>query len=248
MLIDNYNLVTFDLPNLQIYMTDFENYLYHLALHEEEKSQLLTIDPREKILINAGIRLNWMGDYLANPNIVWSELTKINVNDIQFTGTNHKWNQILIQQCDRSPARFHELITQNPQIKEMFHVESSYNPDLPILVRKSEDAGKYKVFDGMHRFVGALINGQSTIMVYFPKNEEEILPWCENHVVYDLIRGFMRNANDSDGELQLLYALKLLLRTYGNVREYLVLLLAQEVGITKPTQKIIQKALGEIAE
>jgi hypothetical protein len=227
-------------------MTDFETYLHNLAAHEQAKSLQLLNDPRHLILVNAGVRLNWMGDYLANPNIVWSELTEMDVNDIQFTGTGHEWNQILIQQCDRSPVKFIELISENPNLQEMFRKESLYNQDLPILVRKSEDAGKYKVFDGMHRFVGALVNGQNSIKVYFPKNVEEVQPWCENHVVYDLIRGFTRNANDSDGELQLFYALKLLLRSYGNVREYLISQLDQGFEIDKTVQKIIQKALEAI--
>jgi hypothetical protein len=91
-----------------------------------------------------------------------------------------------------------------------------------------------------------LVNGQNSIMVFFPLNEDKVLPWCENHIVYDLIRGFTRNANDPDCELQLFYALKLLLRSYGNVREYLISQLDQGFEIDKTVQKIIQKALEAI--
>jgi hypothetical protein len=224
--------------------TEFETYLVNLAEHEQVKSKALLTNPRDQILVNAGVKLNWMGDYLANPNILWSEVTEMNISKIQFTGSNPDWNQILIKDCNRDSANFMALVSQDPQVKQKFQEESSYNPDVPILVRKSEDVSKYKVFDGMHRFVGALVNGQNTIKVYFPQNENEVLPWCEIHVAYDLIRGFTRNANDLDGELQLFFALKLLLRTYGNVRGYLISLLNQNIEMDEAVQKIIQKALG----
>jgi hypothetical protein len=223
--------------------TEFETYLVNLAEHEQVKSKALLTNPRDQILVNAGVKLNWMGDYLANPNILWSEVTEMNISKIQFTGSNPDWNQILIKDCDRDPNKFIQIINQNADIQIKFLSESSFDPALPILVRKSEDEGKYKVLDGMHRFVGALVNRQNTVKVYFPENEDGILPWCEAHVVYDLIRGFIKNAKDKEGELQLYHALKLLMRTYGNVRDLLINRFDTANVDDKVVKRIVQDAL-----
>jgi hypothetical protein len=224
-------------------MTSFETYLYNLAKHEQSKSQDLLVSSRNQILVNAGVRLNWMGDFFANPNILWSDVTEMNVDNIQFTGTNPDWNNILIKDCDGNSMKFIRLIDQNQRLKQKFQEESSFNPDLPILVRKSEGSDKFKVFDGMHRFIGALVHGQPTIKVYFPINEDKALPWCEPHVIYDLIRGFLRNANDKEGEKQLYHALRLLIRTYGNTRELLVDRFNKENVDEDTVQEIIKNVL-----
>ena len=49
-------------------MNDFKEYSKNLADHEEKNSRSF-LEPRERLLMNAGYRLNWIGDYIANPNI-----------------------------------------------------------------------------------------------------------------------------------------------------------------------------------
>jgi hypothetical protein len=224
-------------------MINFDDYLLSLAKHEEEKTNQFLTDPRGKILVHAGVRLNWMGDFFANPELKWSKQTTLDINQIQFTGTAPDWNEILIDRCGRSPKIFLDLVSSNPIIKEKFINELSFDPNLPILVRRSEDEGRFKVLDGMHRFLGAILNNQTEINVFYPLHEDSILPWCEAHVVYDLIRGFQRNANDSEGEKELYYSLKLLLRSYGNVKDLLVNRFNANYVSDDRVQKIILKLL-----
>jgi len=47
-------------------MDKFKQHLEKLADHEDKKSKPYLSDPRARILVDAGIRLNWLGDFLAN--------------------------------------------------------------------------------------------------------------------------------------------------------------------------------------
>jgi hypothetical protein len=199
-------------------MNDFEKYIIDLANHEDEKSKSF-LDPRKRILVNAGIRLNWIGDFLANPNIKYKK-TKVLINQVLFTGTTPDWNKVLIDKCERSVEKFQELIKQDEEIKERFTKEASFGNE-PILMRGPDEKGFYRVFDGMHRFVGAVIEKRKTVTAYVPINKDKHLPVCEAHTVYDLIRGFQRHAKDDSGKTELYHALKLLARTYENVIELL---------------------------
>jgi hypothetical protein len=98
----------------------------------------------------------------------------------------------------------------------------------------------------MHRFVTRLLDGDTDITAYYPTNEQDILPWCEPHVVYDLIRGFMRNAHDDKGEKELYHGLKLLLRSYGNVRELLTHQFDKNHVFDNRVQTVIKKVLKQI--
>ncbi|OQX51523.1 hypothetical protein B5M47_00225 [candidate division CPR3 bacterium 4484_211] len=222
-------------------MDKFEYYLKKLADHEDEKSKPYLSGPRARILVNAGIRLNWLGDFLANPEIKWEE-RELPVEKIQFTGTSLKWNKVLIDQCGRSVSKFRALMARNPKLKEEFQQEASFGNEI-ILVRKSEGEGFYKVLDGMHRFMGAVLEGKEKLRVFLPINEDEHLPVCEAHTVYDLIRGFVRNAKDREGEMGLYHALKLLCRTYANVKGLLRERFNKDYVHDDKVQKIIKKVL-----
>lgn len=222
-------------------MDKFKRYLQDLAVHEDEKSKKNLQEPRKKILVNAGIRLNWLGDYFANPKIKWEEKI-LPIEKIQFTGTSPKWNKILTEKCGRSVKKFKELLKNKPNLKKIFEGESSFGNET-ILVRVSEDKGMFKVLDGMHRFVGAVLKGDQNIKVFVPINEKNVLPICEEHVVYDLIRGFMRNAKDRQGKTELYYALTLLLRTYGNVEVLLKKRFNKKYVHDDDVQDIIKKVL-----
>jgi len=222
-------------------MDKFQQYLEELADHEDEKSRSYLTDPRARILVNAGIRLNWIGDFLGNPEIKWEE-RELPVEKIQFTGSDPFWNKILIEQCNRSVNKFKELIAKNPELKEKFQQTASFGDEI-ILVRKSEKKGFYKVLDGMHRFVGAVLKGKDKVRVFVPVNEDKHLPVCEAHTVYDLIRGFLRNAKDKEGERQLFYALKLLCRTYANVKSLLKERFNKNYVNDEKVQRVISKVL-----
>ena len=223
-------------------MTEFDQYLSRLAQHEIKKSTS-TLDARSIILIYAGVQLNSLGDYLANPSLNWTKKI-VPIENIQFTGTNPTWNQILINQCDRNPLKFQDLITTQPQIRKLFEKTCVFDPANPILLRKSENIGKYKLLDGMHRFVGSLLAGEQTIEAYFPEIEDPELPWCEAHIVYDLIRAYLRSSKDTEAETELYHALKLLLRSYGNIRKLLLNRFNSDHLNNQKVQDIIQRVLS----
>uniref|UniRef100_A0A7C4M0W3 Uncharacterized protein n=1 Tax=candidate division CPR3 bacterium TaxID=2268181 RepID=A0A7C4M0W3_UNCC3 len=219
-----------------------EKFIKELAKHEREKISYQFEDSRNSILVTSGLHLNWIGDFFSNPKIKWEE-KEIAVEKIKFTGTNPKINDILLNQCHRSPKEFRKLIKDNPKIKKEFEKYTSFGNE-PILVRKDEDnKGYYKVLDGMHRFVGASLSNKPKIKVWLPINEDVELPYCEPHVVYDLMRGYMRHAKDKEGQKELYYALKLLNRTYANVKDLLKGILGEKWVFDKDVQKIIKKVL-----
>jgi hypothetical protein len=223
-------------------MNDFEKYIESLADHEDEKSKSL-LDPRGRILVNAGIRLNWIGDFLANEKIKYKK-TEVPINQILFTGTNPGWNKILMDKCESSVEKFQELIEQDKEIKKKFTREASFGSE-PILMRGPDEKGFYRVFDGMSRFVGSVIKKSNTITAYIPINESEHLPVCEAHTVYDLIRGFQRHAKDENGKTDLYHALKLLARTYENVLELLETRFNYTHVADDEVQEIINKVIKE---
>lgn len=225
-------------------MTKFERYLKNLAIHEKEK-RYDTLPDRIKILVMSGVALNWLGDYLANPKIKWIE-KQIAIGKIKFTGTGPEFNKILIDRCGRSPEKFKDLITQDSKIKKIFQNYATKS-SIPILVRPDEEnKGYYKVLDGMHRFIGAIFAGKNKVAVWLPENDQKALPECEYHVIYDLIRGYQRNARDKEGKKELYHALKLLSRTYSNVKKVLQERFHQGwVRDAEDVHKVIEKVLKE---
>lgn len=194
----------------------FEKYLQRLARYEAKKAEPYLEDPRRAFLVHAGIHLNWLGDFLGNPKIQWRKRA-IPVDAILFTGTNPEWNKIFIQQCERSPKKLLALVRKDAKLANRIKkwARASGQGKKEILLRK--DGDYYKVLDGMHRFIGLVLTGRKSVRAYVPINEREVLPVCEPHVVYDLIRGFERHAADATGGRQLEAALLLLSRAYDNV-------------------------------
>jgi len=223
-------------------MTKFEKYIKNLAIHEEKKNKFF-LNSRNKILVNAGIGLNWIGDYVANPKIKYRK-TSISVDKVLFTGTNPKWNKILIDQCQKNVNNFKELIKNDNNIKKKLLGEASFGNEL-ILMRGPDREGFYRIIDGMHRFVGAVLKDKRTVSAYIPVNEQDHLPVCEAHVIYDLIRGFQRHAKDQQGKRELYYSLKLLARTYENVIGLLKKRFNFKYVADQEVQKIIKKVIME---
>ena len=219
----------------------FEKFLKEFAEHEEKKVSYIFQEPRNKILVCAGMHLNWMGDFFANLKIKW-ELKEVDLKKVMFSGTNSKWNKVLLERCERSPEKFQRLLKEKPDIKKIFD-RVSYGGE-PILVRKAQEKkGYYKVLDGMHRVVGATIAGKKKIFVWVPTNEFDHLPYCEAHTIYDLIRGYIRNRRTAEGQKELFYALKLLKNTYGNVEKLLKERFNEKWVFEKDVQSVIKKVL-----
>jgi hypothetical protein len=223
-------------------MNEFETYLEKLADHEKKKCKAL-MSSRERILVYAGIRLNWLGDLLANPDIRYDK-KDVPVNKVLFTGTNPEWNKVLIDACEKSVEKFQMLIEANEEMRNKFAREASFGNE-PILLRSPNEKGLYPVSDGMHRVVGAVIEKRKTVTAYVPIDEDKHLPVCEAHTVYDVIRGFQRNARDEEGKIQLYHALKLLARTYKNVPGLLATRFNSTYVHDEDVQEIIQKVCNE---
>lgn len=223
-------------------MDEFNSYLQDLASHESFKTNT-TLDSRQKILVNAGVQLNWMGDFLANPKIEYQRL-EVPLNKIQFTATEPEWNEILMIKCDASIQKFQDLILADETLKEKFNQEASFGEE-PILLVGPNNQGFYRPFDGMHRLVGAAINRKETISAYVQIKENDHLPICEAHVIYDLIRGFQRNAKDNQGKIELYHALKLLARTYENVISLLKNRFGPERIHDEDVQEVLKSVIAE---
>jgi hypothetical protein len=222
-------------------MTEFDTYLESLADHEDEKSRSL-LDPRGRILVNAGVRLNWIGDFVANEKIGY-EKAVVPLEKIKFSGASKKWNKILLGECGKSVEKFRELMARDELVRDMFAAEASFGEE-PILLRGPGKEGYYVPVDGMHRLVGAILQGRESISAFVPVDEVACLPICEAHVVYDLIRGFQRHAKDEQGKTELYHALKLLARTYENV----VGLLKNRFDVEHVPDEEVQKIIGRVID
>ncbi len=215
-----------------------EDFLKNLAAHEEEKVKEEQ-DSRQRILMYAGARLNWMGDYMGNPDIEWRE-EELELDQIEFTGSD----EFLIETCERSPKIFQEKALADHEIKSMYENLASYGNET-ILVRNSDhDFVKYKILDGTHRVIGAAMSGKKTIKAMVPLNEKDYLPVCEAHTVYDLIRGYLRNRRTDDGKIELYHSLKLLINSYANVHDLLENRFNKKYVNNDEVQLIIEKVLN----
>lgn len=223
-------------------MSRFDVFLEALADHEEKKIEN-TLSVRQRLLVNAGIQMNWMGDFLANPAIKYKE-QDIPLQNIRFTGTNPAWNRVLLDQCDRSIAAFQQLVQEDENIRHQFEQEASYGTE-PILLIGPDEEGFYLPLDGMHRLVGAALQQRTSMKAFVTSHAEHHLPICEAHVVYDLIRAYQRNARDEQGGTQLYHALCLLIRTYANVPTLLRERFGRDHVAHEDIQEIIERVLAD---
>jgi len=223
---------------------EFTKYLDQLAISEKGKSKAFRDDPRHTILVHSGVLLNWLGDYFANPKIKWQKKV-ISINDIKMTGTTPEFNKIFIEKASRSPSRLLDMLGKDKKLKDKVIAWAGKKQGFrgPILLRKADNG--YKVLDGMHRFVKMILAGEQKIIAYVPVSESREKPICEPHVIYDLIRGYLRHARDKSGQKQLESALVLLLRTYSNVRELLMNRFNFDYVPDKTVQIIIKRALSK---
>jgi len=159
----------------------------------------------------------------------------------RFTGTSPKGNEIFIEKCQRLPSKLRDLVSQDKILEKKLRDWASFGEEL-ILLRKDGDI--YKVLDGMHRFVGCVLEGASTVEAYVPTNEKEVLPICEAHVIYDLIRGYLRNARNEESKQDLYHALRLLSKTYVNVPVLLKERFNEAHVFERDVQEVIQKVLA----
>jgi hypothetical protein len=166
------------------------------------------------------------------------------LDQIVLTGMYGELNEILIKRCRRNPKKLQELMKKSPKVEKLIKKHASYKK-LPIIVRHDEEniGTKYKVLDGMNRVLGKIVKNEEKFKAYYPLNEFDHLPICEPHVIYDLIRGYQRNARDKKGKEQLYEALCLLARTYENVIPLLKERFGPERVFEDDVQEVIKRVL-----
>jgi len=216
----------------------FEDYIQRLAQHEADKSEPLLRDPRQVILIHAGIRLNSLADFLTDPLIEWS-LAQVPVDQITFTSTLPEWNEIFLRRCLRSPERLARLLKQDALVRSKVAEWASYS-DEPLLLKTTADG--LRVLDGMHRFVGAIVQQKTSVSAFVQVGTTRSLPLCEAHTLYDLIRGFLNSARDMSGRADLLASLRLMCRSYRNAAS----LLRERFDPAHLPDPEVQEVIGEV--
>jgi len=190
-----------------------KKFLNKLLKYSKKKADI-SLDVVEQLLIYSGASLNWIGDYVTDKNAQWTK-EKLNIDRLYLTGTNPKWNAIIIDRCKRSPQKLREYFIKNKGAKKLF-AEAKYQ-NLPILIRYEDN--QYKVLDGMHRTIAAIRDGKKEINAYIVRLKSRPRPQCEAHLVYDLLRSYNRGINkDKNG---LVSVLRFLRHSYSNVDDLL---------------------------
>ncbi len=214
-----------------------QKYLGSLIEHLKQKVEFYQ-DPLDKLMMYSSAAMNWIADYITDENVKWTK-EKLLVDDLYLTGTNPKWNKIIIEQCKRSPKKLKELFNSNKKIKKIFYEAKSSN--LPILVR--HEKGKLKVFDGMKRVISSIRDGRKTIWAYVVKPQNKQRPKCEPHVIYDLLKAYHKGLNKD--KKSLIIALRFLRKSYANVDNLLKERFNKSWVPDDEVQKIIQESLKD---
>lgn len=187
----------------------FPDKKYLSDLLDKDRERLENYDPESRLLAYSGAFLNSVADYLLDANIRWRKRI-MNIDDLKLTGTNPRFNEVVLKLASGSPEKLREIIKE-PATKRVFGklVFSAR----PILVMNID--GQYRIFDGMHRTIAAILKGKNTITAYVGKYAGKPKPICEPHVIYDFIRSYKRGVNtDRRG---LIAALRFLKKSYSNV-------------------------------
>ena len=193
------------------------------------------LTPLEKILVFSGVSMNWQADFLLDETVKWRK-KKIKLDDLYLTGTNPKWNAIILDRCQRSPKKFREYLLKNPAAKTIFK-KAKFNP-YPILVHYEDK--KLKVFDGMNRVIALLRDGKYEIEAWVATPSKNPKPKVEPHVIYDFLRSYHRGINkDKKG---LVAVLKFLRKSYGNTDQ----LLKERFNIKWVPSEEIQKIINDV--
>src|SRR3989344_8639287 len=101
---------------------------------------------QSELAMLCGAKLNSIADYVNDRSIKWDK-KRVLIDSLTMTGTNPRWNKILIKKCGRSPERLRKFIEAS-SIRKKYFMNVEYS-NATILVRA--DGAELKVLDGMHR-------------------------------------------------------------------------------------------------
>lgn len=213
-----------------------QQYLESLAKQLEDKA-MAGLSSMDKIMIFGNVAMNWLPDLLSDQNIKWRK-TKIKVKELVLTGTNPIWNSIIIDKCQRSPEKFQQFLSENPDQIRLFS-EAIFD-NTPIMIREESDKS-LRVLDGMHRTIAAIRDGFEEIEAFIGTNTNAAKPQCEPHLIYDLLRSYQRQINTDKAGL--ITSIKYLRKAYSNVDELLRNRFSKSWIPNDEIQAIIQAAL-----
>lgn len=214
-----------------------KTYLEELVSQQEKRFRL-SHDTLGQLLTYASSQMNWIADYILDPSMQWKK-EELAIDSLYLTGTTPEWNKVIIDQCERSPASLRVRFRDDAAMIPLFE-KAMWHP-APILVHFETE--KYKVFDGMHRVVAAIRDGKESITAYVAYASEQFRPVCEPHVVYDLLRAYIRKVTtDRTG---LIASLRYLRGCYVNVDDLLRNRFNEGGVPDKDIQAIIEEALKD---
>lgn len=213
-----------------------KNFLRNLANNLQNITESYQ-NPEEKLLMYTGAAMNWIGDFITDKNIKWKKAV-IEIDKLTLTGTNPKWNRVIIDACGRSPEKFRDFL-KIPKNRRIFSA-ARFNK-APILIRIENN--QHKVLDGMKRVIAAILKDKKTINAFVAKSTWRPRPKCEPHIIYDFLRAYQRGINKNRKDL--ISALKFLRKSYSNVDDLLKNRFNKNWLPDPKIQKVIKEALGK---
>ena len=216
---------------------DFEDFILSLSARETATcGGLLTA--RKQLMMCAGARLNSLGDIVSDRSIVWC-LQCVDIEGLRLIrGISPELGEVIAGVCHGSARELRDLLGRDVALRLAFGKEALFD-DTPLLAL--QQGGPPKVFDGVHRLVGALIEGRTTIWAWIGTLEGPPSPECEPHVVYDLLRSYLRGNRDGP---KLVAALVYLRQGYSNVDALLENEFSGTWGHNEELQSIVGEALS----
>ena len=175
-------------------------------------------EPRQALILLWWVALNNIWDILWNP-AVKSIHRQIPVGDIILWWTTPDIDNITLHMAERDTWKLSKIIDQHDDIRNQLDDFASYGNETILVI--SQDDGKYKIFDGMHRLVGHVLSKKETIDAYVITNYGDFLPRIEPHVIYDIIKSFHRSDKSIEDEQDFIWAIRLLAKNTDNTTQLL---------------------------
>lgn len=221
-----------------VFLMTFPDQDYLLTLRERMLLKTETThDLVSQLLAYAGMELNWIGDFISDENIEWQK-EEIEISKLFLTGMNPEWNHYIKTLANGSPTVMSRLMREDTQLQHM--CKEIPDDSFPILIRK--EGKDFKVLDGMPRTLKALWDERETILGYIAYPQDHARPWCEAHVVYDIIRAYQRGLNTNKKDC--IAALRFLKNSYGNVEYLLRTRFSKQWTHDEHIQNIIEESLS----
>lgn len=175
-------------------------------------------NPQDAMILLWWVALNSMWDYLGNSEAKY-ERKLIKLEDIYLTWTTPDINKITLDICNRDVNKFKKLLEQDNKLKIKLENWASFWEETILLIDLWN--WKYKSFDWMHRIVWHILSWKKEIDAYVLKNQNDFLPNCEPHVIYDIIKAYQRSNRNTQDRCDFIWALNLMIKNVWNTKNLL---------------------------